>query len=434
MLHYLVHAASGRMGPPASHIDLSPGQVAAKRRAILEHRTQMALGRGRFSAFALPTETFQAACVPDRPNAQHQGLTAEIAGDCIRITGGCIRRFSRLLLWAQGDGGRVARMVRIPLFGDAAVADAATGRALGKAAVLAGRTLVLPAGPFSGAKAIAIKRVDGLGIFDGTGWQQSEVRMQRRAEEKVAVVHPRVCCIIPCYNIEGVCGPVVDEAANYADMVIAVDDGSTDETGIRLSQAADRHPGKVKVLRFARNMGKGVVMIEAIRHALDSLEFDVLVTLDGDGQHRPGDIPRLARELVLGGNALVIGERLDREKMPLRSRFGNTLTALITRAFHPAAPTDTQSGFRAISPGFAREVVQRIKGGRYETELKILLLALTREYRIGSVTIPTVYIAGNRLSHFRPLVDSLKIYRILLSWKAEGPMDHAAAVSLDSRQ
>jgi glycosyltransferase involved in cell wall biosynthesis len=247
------------------------------------------------------------------------------------------------------------------------------------------------------------------------------------------LAHPRICCIIPCFNIAGVCGPVVDQAARYADVVIAIDDGSNDETGIRLQQAADQNPGKVRVLSHATNMGKGVVMMAAFRHALATLEFDVLVTLDGDGQHRPEDIPRLARELMDGGYALVIGERLARSKMPLRSRFGNALTALIVRILHPDAPVDTQSGLRAFSPDFAREVVQKIEGGRYETEMKILLLALTREHRIGSVTIPTVYIAGNRLSHFRPLVDSLQIYRILLSWRGEGRMGPASAISLDAR-
>ena len=103
--------------------------------------------------------------------------------------------------------------------------------------------------------------------------------------------------------------------------------------------------------------------------------------------------------------------------MPLRSRLGNTITRVLLRKIHPASPDDTQSGLRALDRNFVAEVVKVVRGGRYETELSILLLALRRRQQIRTVPIPTVYLDGNRSSHFRPLADSLRIYRALLGRK-----------------
>jgi len=71
---------------------------------------------------------------------------------------------------------------------------------------------------------------------------------------------------------------------------------------------------------------------------------------------------------------------------------------------------------RALERSFAAEVVRLIQGRRYETELHILLLALEQRRRICTVPIPTVYLDGNRSSHFRPVTDSLRIYWALLGW------------------
>jgi hypothetical protein len=173
--------------------------------------------------------------------------------------------------------------------------------------------------------------------------------------------------------------------------------------------------GCVEILGWNRNRGKGAALLEAFRHAAERWPGWVVVTLDGDGQHRARDIARLARKLREGSYDLVIGERLARKKMPLRSRVGNGMTAVLMKRAYPKAPTDTQSGFRAFAPEFLQEILSTIADGRYETELQILLLALRQGRRIGSVTIPTVYIDDNRLSHFRPVADSWRVYRALFS-------------------
>src|SRR5204863_888195 len=129
-------------------------------------------------------------------------------------------------------------------------------------------------------------------------------------------------------------GDVVREAAQYADHVVAINDGSTDATGQVLSSVAAASGGRVHVLAFVRNRGKGVALLAGFRYALEKIVFDVLVTLDGDRQHRPADIPRLVQAWRQGGAALVIGERRRVSAMPLRSRLGNTITRVLLRKIH----------------------------------------------------------------------------------------------------
>jgi hypothetical protein len=129
------------------------------------------------------------------------------------------------------------------------------------------------------------------------------------------------------------------------------------------------------------------------------------------------DIPRLVQTWRKEHAALVIGERRQFGAMPLRSRLGNTITRALLQRIHPTSPYDTQSGLRALDRSFVTEVVKVVRGGRYETELGMLLLAFQQQRQISTVPIPTIYLNGNRSSHFRPIADSLRIYRMLLGRK-----------------
>ena len=99
--------------------------------------------------------------------------------------------------------------------------------------------------------------------------------------------------------------------------------------------------------------------------------------------------------------------------MPWRSRFGNTLTRRVLRWTHGLDLLDTQTGLRCLPAEFARETLE-IAGDRYEFELECLLLAQARRRPIVQQPIRTIYIDDNASSHFRPLVDSLRVYRVIL--------------------
>ncbi len=103
----------------------------------------------------------------------------------------------------------------------------------------------------------------------------------------------------------------------------------------------------VRVLTLEGNRGKGAALLAGYSITpWPYLPFEVLVTLDGDSQHRPADIPRLVQACTAGAAALVIGERFAPGcgPVPWRSRIGNTLATLVLRWRYPACPRDTQSG------------------------------------------------------------------------------------------
>ncbi|MFP5211842.1 MAG: hypothetical protein ACLGPL_00540, partial [Acidobacteriota bacterium] len=125
----------------------------------------------------------------------------------------------------------------------------------------------------------------------------------------------------------------------------------------------------------------------------------------------PDEIPKLVDACVEGAD-MVVGERaVHSGEAPLRSRIGNIAASRLLRLAYPASPSDTQSGMRAFKKDFIQDIVRFIKGGRYETELYILLLALQTARKVVTVPIRTIYIDGNRSSHFRPFADAVRIYK-----------------------
>ena len=212
--------------------------------------------------------------------------------------------------------------------------------------------------------------------------------------------------VIPCFNAGHRIRPVVEGAALQAARVIVVDDGSTDGAPGTLVAV----PG-VEVLRLPHNRGKGHAIIEGLKAALAEPELEAAGLMDADGQHDPADIPALLETFHRERADLVIGQRQFGEgSVPWRSRFGNQVTAGITRLLLGRNLPDTQCGFRMLSPRFAQAVVDRVAGGRYETEMEMIVLAVRDGFTLAHAPVRTVYEPGNRSSHFRKISDSVRIY------------------------
>ena len=128
----------------------------------------------------------------------------------------------------------------------------------------------------------------------------------------------RVCALVPAFDEADVIAPLVTAARRHVAEVVVVDDGSADETRVRAEGA-----GAV-VLQLTRNSGKGT----ALRHGLGYIRdrgFTHVLFMDGDGQHRPDDIPRLI-EAARAGADIVIGTRsFAKHAMPASRHFSNTV-------------------------------------------------------------------------------------------------------------
>ena len=137
-----------------------------------------------------------------------------------------------------------------------------------------------------------------------------------------------------------------------------------------------------------------------------------MVTVDADGQHQPKDAARVADALRTSPSDLILGARSFRYDVPIRSKFGNSLTCVLFRILVGQRITDTQTGMRGIPRDFIPQLL-RTKARGYEFEIDMLLICRQSTLSIQEVRIVTVYIDTNRASHFHPVLDSLRIYFVL---------------------
>jgi LmbE family N-acetylglucosaminyl deacetylase len=444
VLQYVIHSVDGgRESADDVRLSLTTEEQETKRAAIRCHATQLAVHPSKFMSFAGPKEAFARPRADSRSDAVAR-LTAPptgAAGDALftlearpRSRPGSFGPPRLALLAVAAGGERVACTIAIPRrservevrrMGDGALLGTGTVTRNGRALTLSVSKSALPP-----AARLFSKIERPFGFFDEAGWTEIEVAPRRfetsPRQEIRAADRAAVACIVPCYNVAAFCADVVRGAADFSNHVLAIDDGSTDATRRRLGEVESASGGRVRLLSFASNRGKGVALIEGIRKALLDPHVAVILTLDGDGQHRPADVPRLLAAWREGAD-LVIGARGFSGNTPPRSRIGNTLIRGFLRLFYPACPADTQSGFRALDRSFAELVVRRVAGARYETETHMLLLAMDEGHPIATVSIPTIYSDGNRSSHFRPLRDSARIGLSVLRWKMSGPESRHAS-------
>jgi glycosyltransferase involved in cell wall biosynthesis len=170
----------------------------------------------------------------------------------------------------------------------------------------------------------------------------------------VARTKPFVVVGIPAFNEEGSIARVVLEAQKHADAVVVCDDGSSDLT----FEIAERLGADV--VRHEQNLGYGAA-IKSLFERAHEFDADILVTLDGDGQHYPAEIPNLVQAIADGPADVVIGSRFvdahGTAEMPLYRRFGAKLITKIVNGSAKNGLSDAQSGFRAYS----REAIECLK-------------------------------------------------------------------------
>lgn len=221
--------------------------------------------------------------------------------------------------------------------------------------------------------------------------------------------------LVPAYRPDGRL-PALLSALRRLDPhldLLVVDDGSP---GPVLEQC--RALGAT-VLHHAGNRGKGAALRTGFAHVALVSPGSAVVTADADGQHLPGDVVRVAAAVGDGtgvggaGAGLVLGVRsFGGDDVPLRSRVGNRVSAVLVRAATGRALADTQTGLRGFAPDLLPWLLT-VPGDRFEYELRVLLEAARRGVPVAQVPISTVYLDDNASSHFSPVRDSLRVYRPL---------------------
>jgi glycosyltransferase involved in cell wall biosynthesis len=231
----------------------------------------------------------------------------------------------------------------------------------------------------------------------------------------------RCVAVIPAYNEAQTVGDLIRRVRAQLPDVIVVDDGSGDAT------AAEARRLDVRLVRHAKNAGKGRSLIDGLRAAHDA-GFDAAVTLDADGQHRARDIPRLLQ--FAGADTLVLGSRVnDAGRMPRARRIANRIAGLFISWAAGQRIGDTQCGLRVYPTGVvaALGLTGRRRGFVFESE--VLIEAARQGWRVVEVPVPAVYPArAPRQSYYRPVVDTAAITVMVAGKLLARGLDPAALV------
>jgi glycosyltransferase involved in cell wall biosynthesis len=226
--------------------------------------------------------------------------------------------------------------------------------------------------------------------------------------------------VIPAFNEAATIGPIVRECRPFG-LVIVVDDGSLDSTA-RIAAAE----GAI-VLRNPANLGKGASLWRGMLAALEA-RADKVVTLDGDGQHRPEDVPALLACSRKNPRRIVLGSRRAGSRAAPRARYIANRVADFWISWAARQPIeDSQCGFRVYPAEVLRRLPRRARLTRgFEFESEILIEAGRLGFRTIAVDIPVIYgSALRRKSHFRPVADIARIILLVAGKLLRRGMDPA---------
>jgi glycosyltransferase involved in cell wall biosynthesis len=211
----------------------------------------------------------------------------------------------------------------------------------------------------------------------------------------------RTCALIPAFNEAPYIANVVKGAHAHVEQVVVIDDGSGDETA-QVARAAG-----ATCLRSETNCGKASALRTGIAFAR-AQDFTHVITLDGDGQHLPEDIPVLLRVAEQTGADLVIGARsFDRARMPRARYYSNTIGSRLASALVGCEIRDSQSGFRLFRLDKLDET--KLRSQCYELEMEVLIKMARSGCTIAHAPVHMVYDHGQARSKMKPVRDTVSI-------------------------
>lgn len=217
--------------------------------------------------------------------------------------------------------------------------------------------------------------------------------------------------VIPAFNEAATIRAVVKRTLQQVEQVVVVDDGSTDGTSDELSDL------DVAILKHVQNRGKAASLQYGFQYALQQ-GCRAVITLDGDGQHAPEEIPRLLNSAAERPDYIIIAARLiNREAAPPLRLFANNFGDFWVSWASGYPIVDSQSGFRLYPAALLERVVladSRARGFVFESE--ILIEAAKQRFYSVMVPVESIYLPDRRASHYRPYMDTQRIV-LMVAWQ-----------------
>jgi len=203
--------------------------------------------------------------------------------------------------------------------------------------------------------------------------------MENRAPKEKTVI------LIAAYNEEKDIAGVVSGSKKYAGHILVVDDGSEDGT---LKEAAE---AGATVIRHQRRQGKGAAIKSGLQYIIKNFgDFEVVITLDGDGQHCPADIKKILSARASNKSGLLIGAR-NYGRMPFGRRFWNGFISFLISRIIGQKIGDSQSGFRLLGRRLALILAESSGRDDYCIESEIIFLAIKNKIKMAETGVGTVY-------------------------------------------
>jgi len=220
--------------------------------------------------------------------------------------------------------------------------------------------------------------------------------------------------IIPSLEPDDKLVPYINELISAGiKKIIVVNDGSSKKCDYIFNEISNID--ECDVLTHEVNRGKGAAIKTAISFYLSKMHgFDGVITVDADGQHSVIDVLRMCETMSENPDSFVLGCRQFDSDTPNKSLIGNRVTSFAMRLFYGISLNDTQTGLRGI-PHFMTEGLLSVRGTRYEYELNMLIFAKGNCIPFVVIPIKTIYFDNNSKSHYRPVIDSARIFLRVIS-------------------
>ncbi|GJL52547.1 MAG: glycosyl transferase [Nitrospirales bacterium] len=229
--------------------------------------------------------------------------------------------------------------------------------------------------------------------------------------EKSYAPHSKYAVVIPAYNEAETIRNVVQRSLVFIDDVIVVDDGSTDDTSKNIEDLP------VMIMKNSTNMGKAACLWKGFQHAIPQ-KFQAVITLDGDGQHLPEDIPRLIEEAERVPQHIIIGARQGNwNRQSWHRKVANQIADFWISWASGYAIVDSQSGFRVYPCHLLRMLKCKHDAEHsFVFESEVLIEGAKLGYQSRPVSIQSNNRKTMRNSHFRPILDITRITK-MVAWK-----------------